>query len=546
MANHSKSESFFAGLDNGPRAEPNRPVKPRKTGYIHRKVIAIDREQVMLENGEVFPYSDLPRLIQTEPSSILVANHFGPVLQFLIREFKGNERWQFRASPIERDAYQPNRAGRKAVMKDCVIGYLGFKGRNKQKGHYHYPLSPQTFVLKGIGDLRKNVPDERLTITKLMNWAKEVRDFLKENDLRLSPTSGGIAAQFLKDKKFYPEDRRKVPGHTNSKAREHLPGNFYKLYAAANGLYNNGTALYSAAYLDQISAHHTAAKEIAFPCANTLRRRGRHSSLQDRVFAKAGTKKYDKLIAELGLFYLAFETPRLFPKDFPLPQCDKPQGYHRGYFFSNELPYLKQLGIRIRHIIACWTSPDRDYGLNKYADWASEQVNSAKETAKPWLKPTLLSTYGVLAAKPKIMEFGYAQAKSGEPKQYACGSGFIDVIAKASNQMREPLMANVIHRGMVEAETRLKSLEMARELTAEGHTILAIYADSVFVEGSKQLPLLKPPWRLQEFLTSLRFQSATHFTSAQISKAPGVPSSIRDGSRIPCRPNRRRKATTKN
>lgn len=498
----------------------------------------------MLENGEVFPFDSLPRLIQTQPSSILVANHFGPVLQYLNREFADNDLWQFRASPIERDAYQPNRAGRKAVMKDCVIGYLGFRGKNKQKGHYHYPLSPHTFILKGIGELRRNAPGENATVTKLMGWAMEVRDFLQENGLRLSPTSGGIAAQFLKDKRFYPEDRRKVPRHTNAKARQHLPGNFYKLYGAENGLHRNGRAVYSAAYLDQISAHHTAAKTIAFPCANTLRRRGRHSSLSDRSYAKAGSQKYKELIKEYGLFYLAIEIPRLFPKDFPLPECDKPQGYHRGYFYSNELPYLEKLGVRIRHIIASWTSPDRDSGLNKYAHWASERVDEATELSKPWLKPTLLSTYGVLAAKPKIMEFGYRQAEGGEPKRYACGSGFIDVIAKASTKMREPLMANVIHRGMVEAETRLKSLEMARELTEDGHTILAIYADSVFVEGSKQLPLLKPPWRLQEFLTGLRFQSATHFTSAQMSKTPGVPASLRAGGRIPIRPKRRRKVST--
>lgn len=546
MANQADSESFFSELSPGPRAEPNRPVKPRKTGFIWRQVIAIDNSQILLENGEVFPYSELPKLLQTQPSSILVANHFGPIMQFLIREFADNDLWQFRASPIERDAYQPNRAGRKAVMKDCVIGYLGFRGKNKQKGHYHFPLSPQTFVLKGISELRRNAPDENSTISKLMGWGKEVRDFLQANDLRLSPTSGGIAAQFLKDKRFYPNDRRKVPRHTNAKARNHLPGNYYKLYAAEGGVYRNQKAIYTAAYLDQISAHHTAAKQISFPCANTLRRRGRHSSLKDRPYAKAGTEKYNELISEYGLFYLAIEIPRFFPGDFPLPECNKGQGYQRGYFYSNEIPYLKGLGVRIRHIIACWTSPDRDYGLNKYAEWASAEVDKSSSVAKPWLKPTLLSTYGVLAAKPKVMEFGYAQAKNGEAKQYACGSGFIDVIAKASTKPREPLMSNVIHRGMVEAETRLRSLEMARELTQEGHTILAIYADSVFVEGSKQLPLLKPPWRLQEFLTQLTFRSATHFTSAQISKTPGVPCSGRDSSRLPARPNRRREAATKN
>lgn len=527
--------------ENGPRREPNRPVKPRKPRFVYRPIMAIDKDQVLLESGEVHPFADLPLLIKTEPSSILVATHFGQIIKYLDSKFATDGNWQFRASPVERSAWAPNRKNRQAVMKDCIIGYLGFKGKNKQKGHYHYPLTPHTFILKSVSELRRNIPGENANIVKLMEWAKEVRKFLEDNQLNLSPTSGGIAAQFLKDKRFYPNDRRKVPGITNAKTREHLPGNYYKLYAAKE---NKGR--YTAAYLDQISAHHTAAKTLQFPCANTLYRKGRFNSLADRSFAKAGTEKFDKLISEYGLFYLAIETPRFFDTSFPLPECEGDQGYRRGYFYSNEIPYLKTLGVRIRHIIAAWTSPDHDPGLNRYAEWALDEIANAPTVRKPWLKPTLLSTYGVLAAKPKILEFGYKQAKGGEIKQYPCGSGFIEVIAKSTDKKREPLMANVLHRGMIEAETRLQSLMFARELAAEEHTILAIYADSIFVEGSTQLPLLRPPWRVQDFLTGLKFESATHFTSHQMSKSPGVPANFRDRIRgIPPRP-RKRKASTQN
>jgi hypothetical protein len=503
--------------------------------------MAIDKEQVLLENGEAFPFSDLPLLIRTQPSSILVASHFGAVIKYLDSEFEGNDLWQFRASPIERSAWAANREGRQAIMKDCVIGYLGFRGENKKKGHYHYPLSPHTFILKSISELRRNIPGENASIVKLMEWAKEIRDFLQQNKLNLSPTSGGIAAQFLRDDRFYPEARRKVPRHTNAKARDHLPGNFYKLYEA-----RANRSVYNAAYLDQSSAHHRAAADLEFPSSNFLRQRGRFHTLEDRSFAKSGTEKFDKLISEYGLFYLAIEIPRFFDKDFPLPECDEKAGYKRGYFYSNELPYLKLLGVRIRHIIAAWTSPVLDVGLNRYAQWAMTQIEQSSTVSKAWLKPTLLSTYGVLAAKPKKLEFGYKQAEGGEPKRYPCGSGFLDVLAKGSDKLREPLMANVIHRGMIEAETRLRSLTLARALAREGHTILAIYADSIFVEGSKQLPLLPPLWRVQDFLTGLKFQSATHFVSLQVSKTPGIPADFRSHARrIPPRP-RKQKIPTKN
>lgn len=522
--------------NTSPVPECSRPVKPRKRKKLDKPIMAIDKDQVLLEDGETYPFSDLPLLVRSQPSSIVVAHHFGEIIRYLDSEFDPNPMWQYRAAPVERTAWAPGRK-HKAVMKDCIISYFGFKGERKQAGHYHYTLSPHIFCLKSVNELRKGIPGETATIIKLMKWAVEVREFLQAHDLNLSPTAGGIAAQLLRDEKFYPSARRKVPRHTNAKAREQLPGNYYKLYAAKD----NRRADYHAAYLDQTAAHHTAAKDIAFPSSNTLMRHGRYSTLEDKSFAKSGSAKYDDFISRYGLFYVAFESPRFFDGDFPLPNCGPGGQYHRGFFYSNELAYLKKLKVRIRHIIACWVSPDRDTGLNKYAEWALEQVGKAPEDSKSWLKPTLLSTYGVLAAKPKYLEFGYKHAKGGEPKKYPCGSGFIDVEAKRTSKPREPLVANVIHRGMVEAETRLRSLEYAKELTSYGYTILAVYADSIFVESNKDLPFIEPPWRVQEYLTHLKFDSATHFTSQEISKTPGLPANWRNRAKLPPRPTKGRK-----
>jgi hypothetical protein len=99
-------------------------------------------------------------------------------------------------------------------------------------------------------------------------------------------------------------------------------------------------------------------------------------------------------------------------------------------------------------------------------------------------------------------------------------------------KLHEMGMANVIHRGLIEAETRLRSLELARKLSEEEHKVLAIYADSVFVAGGKPLPLLAPPWRVQNHLTALRFLTSTAFTSHELEKMPGVPHSLRERGRL--------------
>lgn len=519
-------------MSGSPRPVAKRVVKPRKSGGCDYPIIAVDQNEVMLESGEVFPFSDFAKLVKTQPSSIIVSHHFGGLLKWLNSEFKDDPHWQFRVKPLERQGWSPNMERKsRVIQKDCIVNYFGFTGKNKEKGRYHYALSPQIFCLRTVNELRRNAPGEDATITKLMAWATEIRTYLQKYQLNLSPTSGGIAAQLMRDKKFYPEPRRKVPRKTNAAMRDHLPGNFYRLYDA-----EPGKGFHRAAYLDQIAAHHSAAMILDFPNANTLERRGRYSSLKDRAYAAHGTKFYDQLISQHGLFYLAIEVPHLFANDFVLPEVGEKPGYKRGFFYSNELPYLETLGVRIRHIIASWTSPHTDPGINAYARWASAQVEQSETLQKAWLKPTLLSAYGILAAKPKHQEYGYKTCAGGIPKKYACGSGFLDVEAAVSKKMIEPAMANVIHRGMVEAQTRLTSLKLARKLSLQGFSILAIYADSVFVKDANQLPFLEHPWRVQDFLSRLRFDSSTHFTSDQICKTPGIPTTPESREWLPRRP----------
>lgn len=548
-------------MNSSPRPKPNRPVKPRKPVTVEKPIIAVHGNEVLLERtGDTHSYDELPQLIVREPSSIIIAHQVGHLLRDMDKQFSDNPLWQFRVSPVEREVWGPNRKY-KTTIRDTTVNFFGFKGKNKKKGHYHFPISPMTFCLKTVDSIRRGLPEGNKTLFKMMFWGQDLREFLQENELALKPTSGGIAAQLLRDKRFYPDARRKVPLHTNRIGREKLPGNFYKLYAAevsetdskwekveqvatvpSDVTIKDKVFGYKATYLDQTSAHHSATSELSLPCANTLRRRGRFSTLEDKPYARAGTEKYDRLIKQHGLFYLAMECPRFLDNAFPLPECGDKDGYTRGFFYSNELPYLLELGVRIRHIIACWTSPDKDEGLNKYAKWAIRQIAKSKAERKPWLKPTLLSTYGVLAAKPKKLEFGYKRAENSFDTKYPCGSGFIDVQARRMQKLHEMPSANVIHRGMIEAETRLRSLKLAKELAKQGHTILAIYADSIFVEDGKQLPLLPHPWRVQAELTGLHFQSATHFSSRELTKQPGIPQNARKRPKLPARPTRLDKA----
>jgi hypothetical protein len=507
-------------------------VKPRRIGYTHLPIIALG-DSILTERGEVFSLAELPRLIASEPRSILVGPHMGRTVQWLDDELDDNPRWQFRLNPVKREMWSCSRQRQIGVLHQSVCTFLGFQRKNgHDQNHYHYPLDPQWFCRYSIYEL---MPGPEPVEMKLMDWAKDVRSFLKENDIPVKPTSGGVAGALLRDTRFYPEPRRKVPRATNDRIRPQLPGNFYRLYAGAVG------ERYDAYYLDQSSAHHRAARRIAFPCANGIVARGHFRNVSedgtpaDKPWLRAGTLAFERVInRHRGIFFVKLYLPPELPHIFAPPCMDYPLhwtgkgGTRTAWVYSNELDYIRECGGDIRYIIAAWTSTETERGLNAYAGWSLDQLDNAAEARKRWMKTTLLSTYGILATTPKEVEFAFKRAKGGDDKLYPLGTGRVPVKAKTLAGEREVPIANVIHRGMVEAETRLSCLTLATDLHAQGLTILGVYADSVFVLADKPLPLLPSPWRLQEQLTGLEFLSATSFTSRQLTKLPGVSGEARE------------------
>lgn len=496
-----------------------RTVKPRKRTYKFLPVIALTKGEIYLERtGEILPMSELSRVFRREPASFVAVHGAGRLVQRLDKIFTANPDWQFRLSPVVREVYRPNRERIANVeQKDSVVAFFGFRNATKIKGagRYFYPLDPIALVNKGIGEI---IPGDAPKYMKLLRWAADVRDFCWENGMQPRPTAGGIAGQLLRDPRFYPEPRRKVPAATNEKARAQLPGNYYRLYHEPRSTVN-------AFYLDQRSAHHTCAAEITFPHADRLHAKGFYSEMPDKPWARRGSKRYHAVLQEFGLFYVKLSCPTPLPERFPPPYMDS-AGFRLAYVFSNELPFIRELGGEIEYVIAAWVSPKVDKGLNRYSAWSQDQLRNADSERGGWLKPTLLSTYGILAAKPRPIQFGYKRAVGGERRLYPVGGGRLEVVERATVKAREMPTANVIHRGMIEAETRLRSLRLARELTAHGLTVLSVYADSVFVlDDGTPLPLIADPWQVKGTLTDLQFFTSTAFSSRELEKLPGIPKS---------------------
>ena len=493
-----------------------RIVKPRRSTHARLPVVAIHDHETLMEDGTFGTLEELVAALPTMPATLFVkynAADFVAALDLTYR--KTYPSWQWHASERER-AITDHEGRRVASRVTVAIHFFGFKNRN-----YHKIIDPVTLHARSLDEIQ---PGPEPKIVRLLQWAILLRDFCDENGLQVRPTAGGIAAQFLTDKRFYPNARRKVPHRTNDTVREEMPGNFYHLTVRPGP-----EREYTAWYLDQRRAHHHHAQALALPASDGLYAHGHFYDCAEIAF----TNTWDDFC---GLYCLDLTVPHDRPpnrimqawlRHFPQESL-----LEKRYVYSNELPLLRNMGYTVHGVRAAWGSHRRDTGLSHYAEWACSQLDRYEDA--PWLKPLLLSAYGTLATRPKIAEAIWRTARKGEPITLAVGKNKLHGMVTRGRFPLEPRIANVLHRGMIEAATRAESVSYAIHLKLRGYKVLCIYADAVIVEvddDHDDLPLIIDPWRLKNTLHHLQFINTQSFQSGEMTRLPGVPGGSRDALR---------------
>lgn len=505
---------------------PNEPrtVKPRKpSGHPFLPLIVVDRDgrSIFCEmTGTVHGWDEAEWLFRSHPAAVVIANNASHLLAELHDFYKSDELWQYRVTPVKREAYNDDPTRRVRRTYNTIVNYFGWKGANNKRGHWHYPLDPGLFSRASVRELLGGAAP-----ADLLAWGKDIREWCHANELHPSPTAGGLGGQLLRDPRFYPDARRKVPRATNARARLVLPGNHYRLYVPERQTIRYAT------YIDMSAAHHHVASTLAFPCANTLYARGRFHITdttetprpRKSLWSPDSSLRCKTLLTEShGLLLVQLNVPALKADQFPPPYMEQ-AGRRIAWIYTNEVSLIHGLGGEVEGILAAWVSYDREpLGLNALASWALTETATMTPARKRWAKTALLAAYGNLAAKARTTEFGYRSANGGTPREYPAGPHVIQANAHVSDIEREIPTVNVIHRGMIEAEQRRLVLNMARELAGSGHTVVALYADAIILKSDKALPLLAPPWRVDAHLTRLQFANPTSFTSVERTKLPGI------------------------
>src|SRR5215469_9871064 len=352
----------------------SRIVKPRKPSTnANRKVISYDlnSDQFLTEDGETGNFSEFCGLIRHIEPAVITTNNSTELLYRLDEYWNIDPTWFWKTMPIKRRAFTPRNNSIRVFQITTSVDFFGWRLNKTSNRHlknlYHLLLDPITFA---------NFPLPSHDITSFLEWGKNLRDFCVENLMNLRPTQGGLGRQFLRDMRFYPEPRRKVPRATNEKIRKHLPGNHYEVRAFSN-------REYTGIYIDQTRAHHFHAYNTGLPDANSLFAYGKfHFDESDGRAWITNNERIESFLDKFsGLIYGRLEhNPR--PCRW-IPPClydtSKPV-----WWYTNERDLLGSLGARPSDIIAAWGSKQLDDGLSKFAKWCLDMENPPK-----WLKPIL-------------------------------------------------------------------------------------------------------------------------------------------------------------
>lgn len=492
----------------------NRIVKPLSSQVTRLEVIALSNGEALTEYGEYLSEEQITIRLNDIPPTVFVTRNGSDLVARFDKHWTDDPLWNWKATPKERELIReghPKRASRCTVS----VSWFGFKafkpgGKEKQKGIRHIVLDPVTFYGRKLDEIW---PGPETVLERLLAWGTQLRNWTYENRLHLRPTNGSVSSQLLRDKRFYPNSRRKIAKGVNERARDNLPGNYYRLYV------DDDHKERSAIYLDQTRAHHYHAQRIQLPHADCLFARGQFHPIGRHPSFSVNSNYH-------GLYYLRYRTPNR-PSRLVFTWYDngqKPDTEYNGFVYSNEIELLKDLGYTIIGAIAFWGGRKLDTGIRAIAKWSNEQLDDHGGAA--WLKPILLSAYGVLATRPKPVLALYGRAKRGTSASVDTGGNTLTgmLVGKTTGPKVEPAFANVLHRGMIEAATRAESLGYAHYLTGKGYTVLSIYADAVIIadDEGKDLPLQINPWRIKQKLTHLQFINTQAFVSGEMTKLPGI------------------------
>jgi hypothetical protein len=361
-----------------------------------------------------------------------------------------------------------------------------------------------------------------------LQMALAILELCDNRGIKFKGTRGGIGSSLLKASPFWTPDRRAAPKFINDIARPYLPGNFYSLSHKIDK--RSIKSIKHCYYVDQTSAHHNIVKSISLPFPGALHARGNWRDRKE-IWLSPNSSAGRNLLSGVhsGLLLCKLQIGTIPPTErhlYPQWAIEK-NGSHYVYLWTPELRLLDDRRLQLEFITASFTATTDDLALSEYAEFSLREICVNPERAN-YKKASLLAAYGMLAfnsAGKRI--FRYWGGNATKQRCEIPVAGFVGESVIHIPDHVQLSTVNVVARGVIESETRVRSIEYARELTQCGYHVPQIYADGLLIE-TDSLPFIRDGWRVSHSLTNVHIPRSNAIISDQVIKLPGVAGSQLD------------------
>lgn len=491
------------GIPEGMFAGRPAVITPRQSTYVHRPIIVVDHDTGIGHLEDATEVVSLHTFVVSEPSHIWVTPDPSELLGYLDHHLGISPHWTYQLACSSTENTTRSKLTRFGMSSE----YYKELGLRKQRS-MHLCWAPFDML---------SAPDDILgdgSVAALLRFAQDVRDWLATNDMPIPTSLSGIGTALLRDPRFYPDARARVPHATNDRIRKYLPAVYQELRTVTSKRHD-------VVAIDQTGAYHRIAQEVAMPDAQTLYARGNFSIDLERdapVWLRPNEPEYAEVLAAPGIVLVNVMARQRGKKEWRPPAVETAVTGERIYAWTNEIAFMEERGMTVLGIIAAWVAEEADKGLPKYGAWAQQEISKATLYRRQWLKPALHSTYGLLGAKERVLRIGRRIGR-GAPSKWMLG--IRQFFVRESEFDHKPPLANVAQLGTLQAEVRQRSLKMANALTTEGATVTHVHADGLHVVGN--MPLIDlSTWHMEE-RTNLRYLNKVSWVSDQGAVLPGIP-----------------------
>jgi hypothetical protein len=482
------------------------------------RIICVEPQGVLdTLTGELSPTLDLEKLLTHEPGGIIAGTNLYEPLASLVPDIRGDEGWTMSISAQQQKVNPLDKRETRVTGLIYVTRLTYRNGKEGGRGKRKRPPAIKWLVL--------NLELFFDTAEKFdpLEAAQAHIDLAGRRGIKPCPSVGAMGSALLRASPEWIKGRKPAPHFISQIAREHLPGNYYAISEK-----QKGRTLDHVYYLDQESSHHKIASTIPLPDPAYLRARGRLRAIE-REEDPPWLDDISLLSRHYGLLCCTVECGTI-PSQYThlYPPWAKERGKHRRWIWTPELRLFNgDHRIQLRHVSAALTSFRLDTTLLEYADWALVQ---SKRPDKRFIKSSLLGAYGMLACRSDLPFQRYAvHGRKKPPRAEVCELPLIRGVYRSTiERTRVPSIQNVVARGVIEAETRTRSLEYAKALEADGIPVAQIYADGLLAV-TDQMPLILPDhWRIAASLTKVFSPHPNSIISRELVRLPGILSSARE------------------